>query len=552
MVENSTELPATLVTRRFSRLAEHRWILVLASLVLGISVVVSLWPALSAPIAGDDRYWLIETPAKFESSYLSVIAGTWEDAPAFMSAGRLTPFGTLARRLIGLAIFDFSRITATSIVTVHGLAKFLLLIAGIVSCLTFLKVLRWRSSDDRLIGAGRGSLIVVGVALVALLAAGVQAHNQFRNGWISYPPLTYSTVTLIFLSAAATVASARRVADRKRGAVPLGLLVAIGLAITLNWTYELNFLGVLLSLFALFLFPLTPKSRVKDQRRGRLLVGGPLAGLALAIFVLTRVLVSDACSGPLCYVGTTLSLGPQVFRTMFYNIASSVPGSSRAQFLLDLESLDSSYLWTNASAGGLWIISVALGASVWLIWRWVSARYQRSEDEARAESTLLAMAGASAVAVGLGGALIMSLSLQAQDLIHAIGLPYRHTVLTWSALSLAVLLFARAIELLARPLGALTTVTTFAVLVVVASAFTLPRNLVSTQAYRNAPANRAIADIHWEVITGDRNEGGDERRCQSFQSAEATINNPWLAERLEPAADKVFLDIYGIPYCSTW
>ena len=146
----------------------------------------------------------------------------------------------------------------------------------------------------------------------------------------------------------------------------------------------------------------------------------------------------------------------------------------------------------------------------------------------------------------------MSLSAQAQELIHSVGLPYRHTVLAWVSLSLGIVLALRAVELSVSSIGSLVTVTALAAIVVVASIFTLPRNLVSAQAHRNSPQNQAIADIHWEVVAGDLNAGGDERRCQSFENTEAVMSNPWLTERLQPTADTVFRRIHHVPYCSTW
>jgi hypothetical protein len=160
--------------------------------------------------------------------------------------------------------------------------------------------------------------------------------------------------------------------------------------------------------------------------------------------------------------------------------------------------------------------------------------------------------GAGSIAVAVGSALIMSLSVQAHEIIHSIGVPYRHTVLTWTAVALALILIARAIELLTNRTAALVTVTVVALAMVAASTFTLPRNLVSAQAYRITPAHRALSDIHWEVVAGDLHEEGDVRRCQSFDRAEAAIRNSWLVHRLEPAADQVFRQIYSRPYCSTW
>jgi hypothetical protein len=525
---------------------------VLALLVLAGCAVFSLWPALFAPIAADDRYWLLDTPARFDGSYLNVITGTWGDTPEFLTRGRLAPIGRLVRRILLLAVFDFSHLTSSSVVTFNGLSKLLLLALGLGCCVAFVKALRWRSGDGQLVGAGKATLVVIGVATSGLIAAGVQAHSQFRNGWISYPSLTYTTIAIVFGSAAIAVVAARRIADEKRGAVSLGLLVAIGLAIILNWFYELNYVGLPLCLFALLAFPLAPRSRSGRERLGRLVVGGGLLTFWLAMFALTRVLVSNACRGDDCYVGTTMSLTPQVVRTMWNNLLSSVPGTSRAQFLVDLESLNSSHLWSDSTPGLLSIVSVALGAAIWLIWRWASARWPRGKDESRGEARLLGLASVGAIGVGLGSAFVMSLSVQAQDLIHTVGLPYRHTVLAWVSLSLGIVLAARAVELSVSSKVGLGLVGAVALLVVVASIFTLPRNLVSTQAHRNDPGNQAIAEIHWEVVAGDLNPGGDERRCQSLANAEALISSPWLTDRLEPTADEVFRTINRVPFCTTW
>ena len=524
----------------------------LALVVLAGCALFSLWPVLFAPITADDRYWLIDTPARFDGSYLNVITGTWGDTPEFLTRGRLAPIGRLVRRLLLLATFDFSHLTSSSVIAFTGMSKLLLLAAGVGCCLAFVKALRWRSADGELVAVGRASLTVTAVAMVGMIGAGVLAHSQFRNGWVSYPSLTYTTISIVFGSAALAVTAARRIADEKRGAIALGLLVAIGLAVILNWFYELNYVGLPLSLFALFAFPLARSSRKAHERRGRLVVGGGLAISWLALFALTRVLVSNACIGDDCYAGATLSLGPQVIGTVWNNLLSSLPGTSGNQFLVDLESLDSGYLWNDSTPGQLWIVSFALGAAVWLAWRWASARWPRSAEETKNEARLLGLAALGAVVVWVGAALVMSLSAQAQELIHSVGLPYRQAALAWVSLSLGIALAVRAIELSVPSKGGFVAVTALASLIVVASVVTLPRNLVSAQAYRNAPANQAIAEVHWEIVAGDLNPGGDERRCQSFENAEAAISSPWLTDRLEPTADEVFRSINRVPFCTTW
>jgi multisubunit Na+/H+ antiporter MnhF subunit len=536
-----------------SQSGAHDWLVGLAFLIVAACVTFSLLPALSAPIAADDRYWAIEGPAKYEGSYVQAVTGALHENQAAIEAGHTSrPLGRIARRVFGLALFDVAHLSSTPLPYVQSIAKLLLLSLGVASCLAFIKVLRWRTADDRLIGVGRATLTIVGVGLVALLAAGAQAHSQFRNGWISYPVLTYGSITVIFASAGAVVASARRIVERKPGSLALGIAVGVGLGFVLNWSYELNYLGLPLSLFALLAFPLASKSQAHDALRSRLLVGGLLTFTWLALFAWSRLPVSGACGGDECSPSVTLSFGLQAFRTWWFNLVSSVPGSSRREFLEDLASRDSSYMWTDATPGMLWVVSLSLGLAVWLIWRWAARRWPVPEERRRAERALMLFAAVGSLGVGLGGAFIMSLSAQAQEVISRVGLPYRHTVVTWTAIALAIALTGRAMQLSSSRVLRVVSIGAVAAIVMVASLYTLPRNLVSTQAYRVMPSNRALADIHWEVIAGDVTEDGDERRCLAFERAEVHVNNPWLAQRLEPAANTLFTRLHGEPFCSTW
>ena len=531
------------------RSLSSKLLFVLALALLGSIFVFSLYPALFAPISADDRYWAIETPARF-ASYLEVVTGTFEDNAAFIEAGRVSTIGRLARRLVHQATFDVSRLTSTSLVTSLAVAKLILLAAAVSSCLAFVRAIRWRSPGGGLVGIGRASTTVAGASLIALLAGGVQTHAQFRNAWISYAPHTYLAATIIFGTAAASVVLARRVADRRPGAIPTGVFLGVLFAVLWNWTYELNYLGLPLALFALFVFPLAPSGRDVDQRRGRLIVGGTLASSWVILFAVTRLLLAGVCTGDGCYVGTSLSLGADVFRTVWFNLVSSFPGSSGAVFLKDLEAQGSAHRWTTGTVGNLWVASVLMGASLLVVWYWAAKRWPVPEERRSAERSLLLLGAVGSVGVGHGGALIMSLSIQAQEVISRVGLPYRHTVLTWTATALAVALAGRAVHLSASSWLRVASITVVLGMVVLTSAYTLPRNLVSTQAYSVTPANRSVADIHWEVIAGDLTEGGDERRCLAFERAEASVNSYWLTARLQPAADTLFMQLYGEPFCS--
>jgi len=533
------------------RTSNGKMLLIVASGVLILCVLFSLLPALFAPVSADDRYWSIDTPARFDS-YLDVIVGTWQDNAAFIEAGRVSTLGRLARRLVQQAVFDVSRLSSISLVSSLAAAKFLLLAAGFLSLLAFVRAIRWRTSDGGLVGLGRSSLITIGATLVALIASGVQAHAHFRNGWISYAAHTYLAITIIFGTAAASVVFARRVAEARPWAVPLGVAASVVFAVLWNWTYELDHLGLPLALFAIMAFPLAPDHRSAAQRRARLIVGGTLGTTWVVVFAATRLFLAGVCTADECYVGTSLSLGPEVLRTGWFNLASSLPGSSGAVFLEDLDSLGSSHLWSEGTLGNLWVVGALMGLSLFIIWRRANRLWPVAEGPCRSERSMLLLAAVGAVGVALGGALIMSLSVQAQEVISRVGLPYRHTALTWTSIALAVALVGQALYRTGSRALKVTAVVAVVGIVTATSAFTLPRNLVSTQAYRVTPANRALADIHWELIAGDLTSEGDDRRCQAFERAETHVNNPWLPQRLQPSANTLFIRLHGEPFCTTW
>lgn len=530
----------------------ERLIVGCAFFAVAIGSIVLLWPVLFAPVTADDRYWFIEVPARANLSYLGAMRLTINEIPAWLETGRVAPLAFLARRIMLLGSFKFSVATSTPLVLSQGIAKLLLFLVGIGSCLAFVKSLRWRAEGGRLVGVGGRRLTVIGVALVPLVAAGAQAHTQFRNGWISYPVLTYSAVTVVFGSGALVAWSARRVAEQRRGAVPVGIAAMILLGIALNISYELYYIAFPLGLAVLLMFPYSPQKSDPRTWRARALIGGTLSVSFISVFVAIRQLIAAQCAIAECYVGTSLSLGRGVLTTLWNNFFSSVPGLSHDRFLADLEAFGSLSRWPDPATIAVVLVALLIMGGVLVAWKALSRTGEPGDSDVVAERRLLLATSGTALGVGIAGALIMSLSVQAQEVIPSVGFPYRHTVLTWTACALSLMTFALALSLTTNGWLRWATPVALVALIVLASSFSLPRNLVSNQVYHNVAANRAIADIHWEVVTGDRSELGDERRCQSLHRAGESINNPWLKNRLEPAADRVFRRLYNLPYCSTW
>jgi hypothetical protein len=450
-----------------------------------------------------------------------------------------------------LGTFKFSVATSTPLAATQGIVKLVLLLVSVGLCVVFIRSLRWRSEAEGLVRVTGSRLLLICVALVPMVASGALAHTQFRNGWVSYPALTYTATSIIFGSGALVAWCTRRIAERGRWAIWIGVVSMILLGIVLTTWYELYYVAIPLAL-AVLLFPFSPKSKDPVARRAKLIVGGTLTLTFVSGFLAIRQLISARCAVRDCYAGTDPSVGPQVLVTWWRNLVGSMPGLSHGRFLTDLDELGQSSRWPDPATIAIVLVSALIAGGVLAAWRSLRETDEVEIGDVVAERRLLLSASALALSVGIGGALIMSLSVQAQEVITSVGYPYRHTVLTWTACALSLVTLGLALSLTRAPLARRGVPIALVVLIILASSFNLPRNLVSNQVHRTLPANRAIADIHWEVVAGDRSEGGDERRCQSFQRAEESINNSWLENRLEPAADAAFRRLNNLPYCSTW
>lgn len=533
-------------------LSRRRWVLAGALIALGGAAVLLLWPVLFSPVTADDRYWFIEVPARTDLSFLEAIRTSIREIPAWLETGRVAPLAFLARRVMLLGSFKFSVAASTPLVATQGIAKLLLFLVGMASCLAFVTSLRWRAEGGRLVRVGARQLTVIGVALVPLVASGAQAHTQFRNGWISYPVLTYGAITVVFGSGALVAWCTRRVTERRRGAVWIGIVSMILLGTALNTSYELYYVAFPLALAVLLVFPYAPHRKDHAATRARLIVGGTLSLTFISVLLAIRQLISAQCAARDCYVGTEPSLGGKVLVTLWNNFFTSIPGVSHSRFLAELDELGQSWRWPDPATIAVILVGVLIAGGVLAVWKAMSDTGEHGDSDVMAERRLLLATSGTALGVGVGGALIMSLSVQAQEVIASVGLPYRHIVLTWTAIALSLVTLALALSRTRSPTVRWAIPFVLVALIILASSFSLPRNLVSNQVYHTLAANRAIADIHWEVVAGDRGDIGDERRCQTLERAEAAINNAWLEARLEPATDQIFRRLYGVPYCSTW
>jgi hypothetical protein len=533
----------------------HRAFSTAAAILAALCAIALLVPVIAAPVNADDRYWYMMIGWRAEGSVLEVLRWSWEHISVEVQSGRLAALAGFERRLVGMAVIEAAVATSIPVVVYQALVKLLLAGGGFLSCLAFVRSLRWRDTDGRLVRAGRRTLLLVGVGGMLALAVGAQAHSQFRNGWTSYPVFTYGAVIFIFGSVALLLWLTRLVAERSKATAAVAVVVLLLLAAATNLSYELVYPSVPVAAAALAVVPVTDRAHRSAGRRAKLLTGSAYLGGFTAIFIVIRLYLAGACARTECYEGTQVDLGPDTVRTALYNLVTAVPGAGGTELLSDLDAVG----WADRYPvrPTMWSITVGLGAVAALLLAWWATNRgdlaPRSgdpvgHDSRRAEAVLLAVGAGLSLLVAFGTAAVMGLSGQAQEIITEPGTAYRNTMVTWTALALALVLVVCSARIVLPRRGGIVAWASLAVVIGTVGALTLPGNLMATRANRIGLA--VPEEINWEVALGDTTPGGDARRCALYGQLEGV----GMAERARTAvylnANAAFDHYHGQAFCS--
>jgi hypothetical protein len=526
-----------------------------AAILAALCAIALLVPVIAAPVNADDRYWYMMIGWRAEGSVLEVLRWSWEHLPVEVQSGRLATLAGFERRLVGMAVIEAAVATSIPVVVYQAMVKLVLASAGFLSCLAFVRSLRWRNADGRLVQAGRRTLLLVGVGGMLALAVGAQAHSQFRNGWTSYPVFTYGAVIVIFGSVALLLWLTRLVADRSKATAAAAVVVLLLLAAATNLSYELVYPAVPVAAAALAVVPVTDRAHRSAGRRAKLVTGSAYLGGFAVIFIVIRLYLANACARNECYEGSQVDLGPETVRTVLYNVVTAVPGAGGTELLADLDAVG----WADRYPvlPTMWSVTVGLGAVaalllVWWVTRWDDLDSRSGDsvghDGRRAEAVLLAVGAGLSLLVALGTAGVMGLSGQAQEIISEPGTAYRNTMVTWTALALALVLVVCATGIILPRRGGIVAWASLAVVIGTVGALTLPGNLMATRANRIGLA--VSEEINWEVALGDTTRGSDARRCALYEQLE----DVGMAERARTAvyvnANAAFDHYHGQAFCS--
>ncbi|MDQ1292247.1 MAG: hypothetical protein QG608_125, partial [Actinomycetota bacterium] len=547
----------------------------------------------------------------------------WDTFSYFLDTARPRIFGYGTMFTTYTTIANYSVEHKVPIWLMQSRFKIILLAGGIIAVLAFVRSLRGRLPDGRVVAPPARTVLLVGAVVAAAVAAGCQTQDQYRNAWTAYPLLTYSSVFVILGVTAFTLLAARLLAEYGGWVLPPVVLVLVPLGIWLNLTFEMYYIAFPVALFALLLQPITRRGKWSPARVRLVLMGG--FGLVFVpLFVWIRLYIDRACEENSCYVGAKMHLGKGVVTSSWLNLFSSGPFDRDEHVRQYLDSIGWNAAIPDGVPGSVLATAVLLAVALLAV-RVVGgppgsdtvpavrrplavlpAALRRSsapgpggratpamgkdvlpgaganlpdgEDGAatvdhgavtldhvhRAQAAALARGAAVAAVAAVGSAIVMALSVQAQQLIVSTGDLYRNTVFTWVALCTVAALLLVAGDLWLRSASRrapaervrLACLGTSAVLwvsvgVLLASTVTqtYPTNEVMTRAAREFPLAKYPDLIYDEVTYGDLSDRGRERRCDLLENMRK--EGLWFGERMRLGgfADGGFRLYHGEPFC---
>ena len=640
-----------------------RWLRGAAALialaVLLVTAVDVMRPALDAPTNGDERYTYLDSAVRSAGSVQDSAERAWDTFSYFLDTARPRLFGYGTMFVTYTTGMNYSVEHGVPVWLVQARFKIILLSAGVLALLAFVRSLRGRLPDGGVVAPPVRTVVLVGGTVAAGVAAGCQTQDQYRNAWTAYPLLTYSAVFVVLGVVAFTLMAARLLAERGWWALGLPVLVLVPLSVWLNLTFEMYYIAYPVAMLALLLQPITRLGRWSPAR-ARLVLGGIFTVAFVPLFVWIRIYINDACAVNSCYIGAKMQLGEGVVTSSWLNLVSSGPFDRDEHVRSYLDSIG----WKAAIPDGVPgpVVSTAvLLALALLALRLVGgppgsdtvpgtrpgpvrrlldgrvgparpagrvlAAVLRGTGRAttrpdtgqsgaggsadppdagdgpetgegpdagdgagdagegpgstvpgsagtavpvtldgvhRAQAAALLRGAAVAAAAAVGSAVVMALSIQAQDLIRSVGDLYRNTVFTWVALCTVAALLLVAADLWLRSVpqrrsgsgarwacgGAAAAIwVAVGALVAFTVTQTYPTNDVMTRAVRDSPMARYPDLIYDEVTYGDLSSEGRERRCELLKDMRK--DGLWFGERMRLGgfADGGFRLYHSEPFC---
>lgn len=539
------------------RTLSSSWSWYVLLLAYGVVIFVVLAPALFSSVGGDDSYWILEKAPQTGGSYWSAFWTPLSEVFDFSGQPRTTALAFSERGVLALFTIDVATYFSIPPVIVWAGVKIVLLLGSIGATVVFLRQLTFRDRGGEIRRISRPTIAFVATTLPLTIALGMKTQNVATvNGWNFYPTLAYGPFIAFLLVAALALRSSTLLQRSYRAwAVPVVVLMAF-MGLVINLSYELMALTVPLVILVVGLQPRERDVSWWTRWRPALTVVAAFAVSYTAIFAWIRWQISQmACQATdTCYAGTTLE--PEA-RALWHNFLGSLPGQNGGFVTEQAKAAGRAYPQANAISVGLAVLGAILMLALWAAW--TSRRRAATEtpaadadpDDPRNDVRGLLVVLAVSVSIALGSTFITGITARAVELLDTSVLSYRTNVVTWSALSLAIVATVRLLMITGRRVLGPLALGGLAVVLAVGVALYFPRNVMSAQENRAEPAVVFIDSLQREVTLGDTTRAGDTRRCQALTDflGHREQVSPRIS-RSATGAQESFEMFHGRPYCS--
>jgi hypothetical protein len=389
-----------------------------------IAMVVAILPILMTPPLMDVRFWFTEYVSAMDYS-ASNIYEVWQQ---YLLPGRFVPisdFYVLAYVYIG---HKFLQITQAPVNYFDVLTKITLLaflFFAIRSLFQEISKDLSKATNSKLWNSDPvGLFIVWGIGL-----------NIFwkLNGSVAYPFLIYTAFIIALVFAFVLIRHVRTLVLSGKTFNGTTALLLVLSSIWANFYYEISYTAIAAIVAAILVAPITGLSRILRLRLSVMFIGA-----FAAIWLPMRWFLNNQCETNLesCYAGSQLNIG-DMFGTLIKNIINPLP-------FADYDSIDDIQQGRLPFAFSGFVILVAIFLAIVLFSNLPNLKPVGEISELNSDnlkSFLFAQLRFTLIllAIGLSGAVMLSVSVRAQELVEW-GLSYRHTSMLWMGYAALLLL----------------------------------------------------------------------------------------------------------------
>ena len=493
-------------------------------LLTSVALLVAILPILLTPPLMDVRFWFTEYVSAMDYS-ASNIFEVWQQ---YLLPGRFVPISDLYVLIYVFIGHKFLQITQAPVNYFDLITKLTLLIFLFFAIRTLFAEL-----GKGLKGFNNSGLWnVYPVGLFAVWGLGLNIFWKF-NGAVAYPILIYTAFIVAILFAAAVLRNLRVLSNTGRTLNRTTMLLLVLSSIWANFYYEISYTAIAAIVVAILVAPIAGLTRQMRLKLSALFIG------AFAIVWLPmRLFLKNQCEANLesCYAGSQLNIGG-MFGTFVQNIINPLP-------FADYDSI------SDVQQGRLPFVFSGFVVLVAIFLVLVVSQSLRSVGPTEAELAISEDGFISAqwrftlilLAMGLSGAVILSVSIRAQDLVDW-GLSYRHTPMLWMGYAALLLL---GITWLARRTSPKVGGIALMLLVIVLTTGQWGRSWSAVRDYNSdfEPVSR----LYHEMYNADLDDSGiaNDRRCLIID--ELSSNEINTVRYIDPA-QKFMMKFHQIDFC---